>query len=159
MSTKTNKGFTILEMVIYIALFSIIIGGGMTAAYQIISGGYADTNHVILQEEANFLMRKIDWAVGDNIASILNATRLQATKGSQTFTFNFCNSKDLTIELGSGKTCSNSPIILNSSSIKVSGLTFSAIGTNGIKTAFTLTTSQNGRNASEDFSTTKYLRK
>jgi hypothetical protein len=156
-----NKGFTILEMVIYIALFSIIIGGGMTAAYQIIGGGYADTNHVILQEEANFLMRKIDWAVSDNAASV-TGSRLEVTKNSQPYTFNYCNSKELTIEKGTGKNCSNNPTLLNPISIIVTktGATpiFQQTGSK-IVVSFTLTTKQNGRNSSEDFTTTKFLRK
>lgn len=161
---KYSKGFTLIEVIIYLALFSIIIGGGMIAVYGIIQSTDNGANHIILEEEANFLLRKIDFALtGATNINILSAARLQTTKNingvSTTYTFNICSGY-LTIEVGAGKTCANNPINLNSGNITVSNLSFTTgTGGAGVKTSFTLTTAQNGKNVSENFSTTKYLRK
>ena len=163
---KKSHGFTLIETIIYLALFAIVIGGGMVATYQIIQATDANYNHVVLQEEANFLLRKIDWALtGSTDVSVPSSSVLESTKNSTVYTFNICTT-NLTIQTGSGKTCSNSPITLNSSNVTVS-LTpsiplFQEITVSGkpdeLITSFTLTTVQNGRNATEAFSTTKYLR-
>ena len=57
---KNNRsGFTLIESIIYLSLLVIVVGGGVVAAYQVIQGTEATYNHVILQEEANFLFGKI----------------------------------------------------------------------------------------------------
>src|SRR3989338_5692599 len=78
---KGGAGFTLLETLIYLFLFAIVIGGGMIAAYNIIEGTDAAYNHVVLQEEANFLFRKISWALtGATAISTPSATSLSVTK-------------------------------------------------------------------------------
>jgi hypothetical protein len=129
----------------------------MVATYQIIQSSDSGTNHVILEEEANFLLRKINWALTGATDVTNTSSTLTSTKNidgaSTVLTFNF-SSPDLTLQRSSG-----SPVTLNSTSISISNLTFEETTTgNGITTAFTLTTVQNGKNVTEDFSTTKYLR-
>ena len=60
--SNKQKGFTLIETLIYIALFSIILTGIILTAYQIIEGSEKTRQKVILEEEANFLMRKFSWA-------------------------------------------------------------------------------------------------
>ena len=55
-----NKGITLIEVLLYIALFAIIIGGTMTAVYQIIESTNDTNTKVIALEEGNFLQRKIE---------------------------------------------------------------------------------------------------
>ena len=170
-----NKGFTLIEVVIYLALFSIIIGGGMVAVYGIIQSTDAGNNQIILQEEANFILRKIDWTLTGAISITTPAnptptTNLILTKnisGSPTlFTFEInsndviCPVKYLCLKRGSAMSQLNTNLFqLNSSSISISNLSFKKTPTgNGIETNFTLTTEQNGRNVSQVFTTTKYLR-
>ncbi len=156
-----NKGFTLIETIIYIALFAIVIGGGMVATYNIIESTNAGTNHVVLQEEANFLLRKINWALTGATSICSTGSKLVITKitpvscptSANLISFDL-NGSNIIITKGT-----SSPVILNSSSITVLALSFAltTIGT-GVKTQFTLTTVQNGRKASQIFSTTKYLR-
>ena len=160
MSKSSRKnGFAIIEVVVYLALFSIIIGGGMVAVYQIIQSTDAGENQVILQEEANFLLRKINWSLtGADTVDVPSSTSLSVDKpGMPTLLFDL-NSSNLRLKTGS-----DPAVILNSESISVSGLSFSKTVSSGkpdaIATAFTLTTVQNGRNMSQEFTTTKYLRK
>jgi type II secretory pathway pseudopilin PulG len=148
-----NRGFTLIETIIYLALFALVVGGGMVAVYQIISSTDATNNKVILQEEANFLLRKIDNTLTGAVAVSVSSSppTLVVTKsGPQTFA---SPSNDLTL---------NSKV-LTSGSIKVSNLTFERIPGSGgrpdmVVTSFTLTTNQNGRASTQNFSTTKYLR-
>ena len=58
-----NKGFTLIEMVIYIALFSIIMGGVVVTVFQLSQSGGATTSKIIIQEEINFVLKKFDWVL------------------------------------------------------------------------------------------------
>src|SRR3989338_3513166 len=57
------SGFTLLEAVIYIALFAVIIGGVVGGAYQVIQSSTAAQGQALVYEEANFLLAKINWAL------------------------------------------------------------------------------------------------
>jgi len=161
---RNQKGFTLIETLVYIALFAIVIGGGMIATYQIIQATDADTNHTILQEEANFLLRKIDWALTNSstiaiVGNTLTVTEPLLPPEQNRLVFDL-DSGNLRLRRFDDATnvmfSSNS---LNSINLAVSNLSFVSLsGAKGVKAAFTLTTAQNGRLATEDFSTTKYLR-
>ena len=157
-----NRGFTFIESIIYLALFVIIISGGMVAAYQVIEATDAANNRVILQGEANFLLRKINWALMGAKSIIIPLDQTPITnlvinkningKDVQ-ITFALDGNRNLTLErdsLGAN--------ILNSSSIAVDSISFKQDSAGSITTEFTLTTLQSGNIASQSFSTIKYLR-
>ncbi len=159
---KHSQGFTLIETLIYLALFAIVIGGGMIAVYQIIQSTDATNNKVIVQEEANFLLRKINWALtGATAVSVPSGTNLLVTKPisgtNVVLSFNLTGS-NLTLQRDSGTVA-----VLNSSSLKISAVSFTKTSVSGqpdaIIAAFTLTSALNGRNDTENFTTTKYLRK
>src|SRR5579864_282684 len=134
----------------------------MIATYQVIQATNANYNHIVLQEEANFLLRKIDWALtGATSVIVPSAIDLESTKNAVVYVFNLCGT-NLTLQTGAGATCTNSPITLNSSNVTVSELSFiktTAVGKpDSITTSFTLTTAQNGKEATGNFSFIKYLR-
>lgn len=58
-----EKGFTLLEAIIYIALFSLLLGGMMPAAFQLFRSGSRNMTAYAIQEEAAFIDRKIYWAL------------------------------------------------------------------------------------------------
>lgn len=168
---ESGAGFTLIESLIYIALFTIVIGGGMVAVYNIIEATNANTNHVILQEEANFLFRKIDWALTGATsitipsAGSLTSNKLEVVKNSTSIAIetNLTN-LNCPINYLCLKRDPFSPVQLNSSSLYISGLLFTrTLAANGkpdsIKTNFSLITVQNGRATGQDFTFTKYLRK
>ncbi|OGI68550.1 hypothetical protein A2738_01575 [Candidatus Nomurabacteria bacterium RIFCSPHIGHO2_01_FULL_42_15] len=63
-SIKNNKsGFTLIEVIIYIALFSLLLGTAFVAAYQLIDGSVRLGTKNTIQDEGNFIMRKINWAL------------------------------------------------------------------------------------------------
>ncbi len=62
-----------MEVIIYIALFSILMTGGIIATYQLIEGGTHNETAVGIQEEGTFLIRKISWALtGVYLPQVIN---------------------------------------------------------------------------------------
>jgi len=161
---RSSNGFTLIETIIYLALFTIIIGGGMVATYQIIESVKASHNHVILQGEANFLFRKIEWAL-NGATSITTpsgstpTTSLVVTKNiydsptTLMFTFDSVNN-NMVLERDS-----LGAVILNSSSIIVNSLSFKQDPADSITAEFTLTTYSDGQVVSQNFSMKKYIKK
>lgn len=117
------KGFTLIEALIYIALFSIIIGGALVVTYQIIEGNQQVSANVVIQEETNFLMRKIDWALSG--ASIITTPAVGASGAVLNVT-----KEGIVLEFDESggimrlKTGAGSPIDLNSSNVTVENLLF-----------------------------------
>ncbi len=64
MYIPSQKGFTILETIIYIALFSILMTGILVTVYELLAGGAQNRESVAIQEEGTFVNRKIGWALG-----------------------------------------------------------------------------------------------
>ncbi len=60
---KNNQGFTLIEVIIYIALFSLLIGTAFVTAFQLMDGSGKLSTRNTVQEEGNFVLRKINWAL------------------------------------------------------------------------------------------------
>lgn len=151
---KTNAGFTLIETLIYVTLFVVMIGGSLGAVYQIIQSTNAANAWIVVNNEANFLLRKINWALtGASAVSVPSPQDLQIYKttpppGGNPIVFDW-NGGNLRMARGGG-----APVILNSVNIAVASLSFQKIVETGrpdaIKTGFKI----NGQN----FETLKYLR-
>ncbi|KKT00617.1 MAG: hypothetical protein UW07_C0021G0005 [Candidatus Nomurabacteria bacterium GW2011_GWF2_43_8] len=63
MPINHSKGFTLIEVIIYIALFSLLMGTALITAYQLIDGSRDLSAKNTTQEEGNFVLRKINWAL------------------------------------------------------------------------------------------------
>lgn len=58
-----SEGFTLIEALIYIAILAIVLFATVFGAYNIIeSTGRGDTD-VFVEEEANFILRKVSWVL------------------------------------------------------------------------------------------------
>jgi len=55
-----ERGFTLLETVLYIALLAILVGGGMVGVYNILEGSGRTLQSTHREQEAYFVTRKID---------------------------------------------------------------------------------------------------
>jgi len=62
-SSRKVWGFTLIEVLIYIAMLVLIIGAGMTSAFYLITSSEKDSMAFNTAAEAEFLLRKIDWAL------------------------------------------------------------------------------------------------
>ncbi len=83
-----QKGFTLLEVIIYIALFTLLMGSAFVTAYQLIEGSNQISVKTVVQEEGNFVMRKIDWALTGLERTVGNTPSVGGSGCSQTLTLN-----------------------------------------------------------------------
>jgi len=63
---KEEAGFTLLETVIYIALFGLVVGSIVTFGYAITQGIAEQGAKLETQEQANFVIDKINWLLDTN---------------------------------------------------------------------------------------------
>lgn len=77
----TDRGFTLIETLVYLALFTLMIGGLVISAYALFESNDRNQTKAMLQEEANFVMAKIVRTL-DNAASasVSGGSMLTVTK-------------------------------------------------------------------------------
>jgi type II secretory pathway pseudopilin PulG len=63
MTIKRHRGFTLIEALVYLALFTILMGGAVAAAYNIFEAAERGGTRTMLQEETDFLIAKVNWAL------------------------------------------------------------------------------------------------
>ena len=173
MKRSYNNGFTLIEVIIYIALFSILIGAVMISVYNIIESENTDNSESELIEEGNFLLDKIKWAMNgvqtiSSPSSNASSTMLKVFNISSTTIpiIIQISGNNLTIQNGSGYEL-GVPEILNNPDYHLYNTVFTHVKQTGngyanefIDVAFTLNTKNiNGRTVSEKFSETIYLSK
>ena len=151
------KGFTLIEVLIYSALIAMIISGSLIAVYQIIEGSDSIQNKIIMEQEANFLLSKIRWALTGataiNIPTIgLASSTLSINKANYSenpIVFDL-NSNNLRIKQGSGN-----PAILNNQNIAINNLIFEHLTASAAPEGLKISLTVNNKL----FTTIIYLRK
>ncbi|KKW23866.1 MAG: hypothetical protein UY70_C0021G0010 [Candidatus Kaiserbacteria bacterium GW2011_GWB1_52_6] len=58
-----NRGFTLIETIVYVALFGVLMAGILPAVYSVLQGGAQINRRATVQDEENFVFRKIGWAL------------------------------------------------------------------------------------------------
>lgn len=77
----TQRGFTLLETIIYLALFSLLMIGVLSTVYELLAGGTHNRASVAIQEEGTFVNRKISWALsGATSVSVPDPKTLTITR-------------------------------------------------------------------------------
>lgn len=163
---KSEKGFTLIEVVVYIALFAILMGGAIVTAYSVFESAAHNQTIAIVEEEGNFLTGKIDWALS-NAQSIVQPAAGSASSILQITEYSGSN---ITLSLTGGAMQiqdSTGSFPLSTSNVLVTNLVFTHTAASGdgitpesVAAQFTLTAkSDNGTIISQNFSLTKYLRK
>lgn len=174
---KARRAFTIIETLIYLGLFSILIGGAVVGAFNIFQSAGREQTHAILQEDGNFIIGKIQWAVSgaqsvNQPGGGLSGSQLVVNKVTgldangqpviTTVTMTWVGNTDLQIQDGSVPVEN-----LNGVNVKVTRLGFlhtlasgNGIDPESVTASTTLTAlTPNGQTISEDFSTTVYVRR
>jgi prepilin-type N-terminal cleavage/methylation domain-containing protein len=74
----TTKGFTLIEILIYMTLFSLLLGSAFLTAYSLIASSDQLSSQATTVEEGNFVLRKLDWALSDvaDVVAITDTTLL-----------------------------------------------------------------------------------
>lgn len=175
---KALRAFTIIETIVYLALFSILIGGAVVGAYNIFDSAGRDQAHAILQEEGNFLIGKINWAIsgsssvnapgGGQYGSSLSVNKVTGLNGSgQPIVTTVVISLPTVPGNAQIQNGTNPLQNLNNTNVTVTQLRFlhtlptgNGVIPESVEASTTLTArTPNGMVLSEDFSTTVYIRR
>ncbi len=102
----TARGFTMVEVLIYIALFGMLMTGAVVSAFQLLQSGQRQDLSFVSQQEGTFVARKLAWALAPASAvSVSGGNVLTITRsdlGSQSpLVFDGSGSR-MTLKRGSG---------------------------------------------------------
>ncbi|MBI4094626.1 MAG: prepilin-type N-terminal cleavage/methylation domain-containing protein [Candidatus Liptonbacteria bacterium] len=130
---KKRDAFTLIEVLIYIALFSATLFVFVMVFYQLIDSRDQNQLRVEVEEEANFLMKKIEWGLlgADSInepapgstSTVLSVNKFNFPDNPLVFTL---AGDDITLSRGAG-----APAALNSERITVRKLEFAHVAAFG----------------------------
>lgn len=85
-----KKGFTLIETLIYIALFTILLGAGFSTAFNLIQSGESLGYKTVTNSELDFVLRKFDWATtGASSFNIISSNELSISRYSSPTTIGF----------------------------------------------------------------------
>lgn len=147
-----KKGFTLIETLIYIGLFTILMGAGFYTAFALIQSGQQLDTKTVTNSELDFVLRKIDWAISGintiNTPSSGYSSTLSVTKYDGTTIQLRQNGEKIEIKEGS-----SSFLPITTDNVKVASLSFQYIS--GNPAGIIATTTINGITAT----TSKYIRK
>jgi hypothetical protein len=62
-----TRGFTLIETIIYIGLFSLIFSGIFVSIYPLFTGAQRLTQNIAIESESAFILSKIDYALSNTI--------------------------------------------------------------------------------------------
>jgi type II secretory pathway pseudopilin PulG len=152
-----QDGFTLIEILVYIGLFSLIMVGLLASALTIFQGFDRNQTKIIVQEEGDFLLSKINWALTGATSVTITASpqQLSITRSSSPTSISFNSA----LQLNRGV----SNVTLNNSNVTISGLSYSESGHATslwpVTVAFTLSSKTGmGQTYSQTFTTTKYIK-
>lgn len=162
-------GFTLIEVLVYLGLFAIIVGGAAVSAESLMESAQRGAIEATLEEEGDFLIAKINWALqgaqtfnapaANTTGSALSVSKWVPTSGGN----------PIAILLAAGALTITEGIApreaLSNSNVVASGLTCTHAYAGGdnpesMSVSFTLSAkTPNGMSVSKTFSTVSYLRK
>ncbi|MGC9602180.1 MAG: prepilin-type N-terminal cleavage/methylation domain-containing protein [Minisyncoccia bacterium] len=58
---RHDAGFTLIEVIMYLALFSILMAGSLSAAFALCESSGHERTRALLLEEGNFIIAKTEW--------------------------------------------------------------------------------------------------
>lgn len=158
-----RSGFALIDIVIYIALFSVLIGGISVSAYNLFTSTHKNAANILVLEEGNFLLAKISWVIQetDTVTTPVNNT---SSTLLSVIPYNLELGTSIEIKLIDGTLTmkrKNITSSLSNSNVTVSDLLFTHQSTNeieSIESTLTLTAlSSTGQMVTADFSTINFL--
>jgi len=158
-NTKDGRaGFTLIEVVVYLALFGILFTGAVVGAYSILESTGKNYTRAVMQEEGEFMLAKINWAVSNaSTAQVPSGGVLMATVDGTDLEFKL-DGTDLMLSRDS-----EAALPLNGSEVTINNLYFidiTAAGPAGINYGFNIESkTADGATLTSSFDSTAYLRK
>lgn len=133
-TAQSEAGFTLLETVLYLALFALLMGSVVLTVYYLVQESTRIQAKVVVYQEGNFILRKMDWAltgataVTDPLGGAVGP-HLQLTKPTGTLELLFTSGK-VQLKQGGGIYAD-----LNNDFVTVTSLTFQHVAAGGGKPA------------------------
>lgn len=166
----SSAGFTLLEVIIYLALFSIIMGGAAVSVFYIFDAADRAHTESVLENESDFILGKIDWVLSST-QSITTPT--DNSSGSTLTVVSHDASLDDPVSIflqGDGVSMThgtNPQALLNSINVSVASLTYTHVTGSGngyspeyIQTVLTLSArTKTGREIFHTATGTSYVKK
>lgn len=149
----TQRGFTLLEVLIYIALFGLLMSGAVVSAFQLLESGQRQDISFAAQQEGTFVNRKLAWALAPATAvSVSGGNKLTISRPDLGTTLIVdASSTPITFARGT-----NPAVPLTSSGLTVENTHFVVLPpANGLPTAVELAYTLGGK----EFTYSMYLRK
>ena len=156
-----------MEAIIYLALFSLLFSGAIISAYNLFESFSRGQTHIMMQEEGDFLIGKINWVLSGSKSIEVpstggNGDTLSVTKWTSSLNpvVVKLNGSDLTISQSG-----NPAKTLNNTNVSISNLNFKqeylgGVNPRSLSFTFTITSrTPNGMPISQKFSATTYVRK
>ncbi len=146
-----NRAFTLIETIIYIALFGLLMTGVLTSVYGLLENSDRLSVHTTTEDEGTFVLRKLEW-IFENTASVQSPSSGYGEKLSVTLT----DGTHVTITktattIGLTRGTDMTPNALTSANVTVQSLGFYILPGGGIEASTTV----DGRM----FTTRSYLQK
>ena len=165
-----RDGFTLIETLVYLALLAIFIGGAVVATYSIIEAAGHNQTRAMMQEEGDFLIAKINWALSG--AQTVTSPPFDAVTPSQSglLSVSKYGGANVTVTI-SGSDMQYHDVggtnTLNNSNVQVSSLLFTHTASSGdgvdpesVKATFIVSAkTPAGAVLTQNFSTVDYLRR
>ncbi len=165
---QNQKGFTLIETILYLALYGIIIGGILISVYLILESSRENDMKAMVEQEGAYILSKVDWALaGATSASVepsgqkLSVLRENISENENPLLFD-ASSDSIYISRGSRTAQAlNNTNTASSDAVFIHALdSGNGILPESISFSFTLTArSSRGSPYSQNFSTIRYLRK
>jgi len=119
---QSQLGFTLIEMLVYTALFGLVFSGLLSACFALIENLDASKTKAIVQQEGDFILAKIDWAADNAHSAAVETDSLILTNPDHI---------DYIIEYDAASDSQNIKLdgqILNASSAKIKDVKFTVNG-------------------------------
>ncbi len=146
-----NKGFTLIELILYITIITIVMGALIPFAWSVIEGGVKSSVEQEVSSQARFVSERIKYEIrnANNINNVLASSIDLNTDINATTVINLSGDK-ITIKYGAGGT----PINLNSNDTSVTSLVFTDYQSADTKTKhiqFTFTIDDNYTGSRQEY--------
>ena len=157
---KTSRGFTLIDTLVYLALFTMVVGGLIVSAYSFFESSGRNISKSVLQNEQNFLLAKINWTL--NNVQTISAPAINAS--GSTLTVSTYSGTNATLTR-TGALLTLNGVALNTPDLSVTRFTVIHTYAGGnnpeyIEAGITLSMkTPNGMTIQQSASTTRYIRK
>lgn len=127
--SKNQSGFTLIEILFYMLFIVVVLGGSIAIVYEILRNNYIVREGIALEEEGNFILRKVWWTLND-VQTINHPTPNTPASYLSVDKYGFAENP-IVIDLDSRavriKNGNQSPVVLSADRFVISSLSFEFI--------------------------------